>query len=120
MSIKMYLLNMEGKIEKTRRHRESKVEGQMVELVNKLIASNEPTTIKRIAQDLGKRPQQIFQVLRKSTKLSKTKVKGATLVIPADASVPPVTPATPVAPTPIDSDDDGRDVGEGAGDDGEE
>ena len=81
-NLEEYKESVKDKIESTKRSRESKVEKDIVELVNTAIENNEPTTIKSICDQLGKRPQQIHQVVRKSSVLEKTKVKGRTLIVP--------------------------------------
>lgn len=81
-NLEEYKNNVSSKLEKVTRVRESKVEKDIVDLVEQLIEENEPTTIKKICETLGKRPQQIHQTVRKSSVLEKTKVKGRTLVIP--------------------------------------
>ena len=82
VNLNEYLENMNEKVESISRNRESKVEGVIVELVNELIGKNEPTTIKTIATTLNKRPQHIHQVISKSTKLGREKIKGVTLIVP--------------------------------------
>jgi type II secretory pathway component PulC len=81
-NLEQYKKDVSSKLEKVVRNRESKVEKDIVDLVNELISKNEPTTIKTICNELGKRPQQIHQTIRKSNVLTKTKVKGRTLVVP--------------------------------------
>ena len=81
-NLEEYKENVASKIESTKRSRESKVEKDIVVLVEELIGQEEPTTIKTICEKLGKRPQQIHQVVRKSDVLEKTKVKGRTLIVP--------------------------------------
>jgi hypothetical protein len=83
-NLEQYKANVEKKLEKVTRHRESKVEKDILEVVNTAIENNEPATIKSICDILGKRPQQIHQTVRKSSLLTKTKVKGRTLVIPVE------------------------------------
>ena len=80
-----YLKDVEGKLPKVRRNRESKVNKQIVSLVDELIGQNEPTTIKTIANRLNKRPQHIHQIVRKSDDLKKVKVKGFTLIVPNES-----------------------------------
>ena len=88
MNLNEYLENVGDQLHREGGKRESKVEKAMVELVNKLMSENEATTIKRLSTELNKRPQQIHQVLRKSTVLIKKKVKGFTLVVPASTVEP--------------------------------
>ena len=84
MNLNTYIDNVSDKIEKINRHRESKVEKEVFEVVESLIEKNEPTTIKSICESLNKPPQQIHQLVKKSSILSKTKVKGRTLIVPTN------------------------------------
>ena len=83
MNLNTYLLNVEDKIEKINRNRESKIEKQVYEVVEDLISKEEPTTIKSICEALNKPPQQIHQLVKKSSILSKHKIKGRTLIVPS-------------------------------------
>ena len=90
-NVQMYLESVSGQLKRVGRTRESKVEKALVEVVEKLIEKNEATTIKRLSEITGKRPQHIHQVLKKSTLLKKTKIKGFTLVIPNKEETEPVS-----------------------------
>jgi hypothetical protein len=79
-----YLLNVESKIEKISRSRESKVEKDVYKVVEELVSKNEPSTIKTICETLNKPPQQIHQLVKKSSILKKVKVKGRTLIVPSN------------------------------------
>lgn len=90
MGLNDYLNQASEKLEKVGRKRESKVEKQVLELTQKMINSGEPTTVKAIAEALGKRIQQIHQVVRNGKLLKKVKASGKdgkgtfTLIVPAD------------------------------------
>ncbi len=97
-----YKKDVEGKLPKRQGgKRTSKVEVAMVEIVKTLVAANEPATIKVLAEKLGKKPQQIHQVLKKSTVLRKEKIKGTTIVIPVE-SAPAEGPAANTSETPTE------------------
>ena len=82
-SVKMYLQKIEGQIESSGRSRGSALEKQLVELVAAFMVEEKPTTIVALCEATGKRPQHIHQVVKKSTLLEKTKIKGRTLIIPS-------------------------------------
>ena len=84
LNLTQYLKEVESKLPKTLRNRESKVEKAIVSLVGELIKKNEPTTIKTIAKVLNKRPQHIHQIVSKSKELKREKVNGFTLIVPKD------------------------------------
>lgn len=84
----MYLQTVEGQLERTGRVRESKREKEILELVKRFISEGKPTTIKAIQSELDiSKPQQVHQVVKKSSVLSKVKVKGFTLIVPSEEEV---------------------------------
>ena len=88
LNLETYLKDVEDKIEKTGRVRESKREKEILELVKGLIEKKEPTTIKTIQRELNiSKPQQIHQIVKKSKLLRKEKIKGFTLIVPVEMEV---------------------------------
>ena len=79
-----YLNTITPQLHKEGRRRESKVEKMVYELVVRLVESNQPSTIKAISTKLNKRVQHIHQVVKRSERLRKEKVKGWTIVLPKD------------------------------------
>ena len=82
---------------KQTRNRKSKVEGEVLKIVEELIEANLPTTVQAIATRLGKKPQQIHQVLRKATLIRREKVGSTTLIVPTsmvEETTAPVEPET--------------------------
>lgn len=69
--LKQYLDSIQGQLKVVRKPRERKVEKAILELVTKLVQNNEATTVKRISSELGKKPQQIYQILRQATTIKK-------------------------------------------------
>jgi hypothetical protein len=82
LNINTYIQNVTSKIEKVRRNRKSKRENELFELVGELMSKNEPTTIKVLSTKLEyKGTQYIHQLVKKSERLQKVKVKGVTLIV---------------------------------------
>lgn len=82
LNINTYIENVSSKIEKVRRNRTSKRENELFELVQSLMEKTEPTTIKILSTELGyKGTQYIHQLVKKSERLNKVKVKGVTLIV---------------------------------------
>lgn len=84
--IEGYLLAIKTDMVKARRARGSKVEAQLYEIVVKNMEENVANTIKALCEATGKRVQQIHSVVKKSTRLAKTKVNGFTIVVPLEES----------------------------------
>lgn len=82
--LQAYLSQVEGQLQREGRGRSSKVEASILSLVKEYIEDNKPTTIKNICNELNKKPQQIHQVVKKSSTLKKVKVNGFTLVVPSE------------------------------------
>jgi len=80
-----YLKAVTPKIE-TSKFRKSEVEEATLNIINKWIKENRPTLLKDIADTLGKPMQQLHQLVKKSQRIKKYKVKGRTLLIPVETS----------------------------------
>ncbi len=62
------------------------IEQSILQVVEKLLANNEQTTVARIAQELGRTPQSIHQVLKTSKLLKKVPGEKYTIIVPVEIS----------------------------------
>lgn len=84
MDKKLYLEQVQSKVKREVGVKESKVEKKVIEIVKDLMSKGEPTTIKRLTQELNKTPNYSSYVrvlCNKSEHLEVVKVKGVCLVV---------------------------------------
>jgi len=84
MNTAEYLKAVKGRLEKTTRNRKSKVAEAILATVKESMQAKEPTTVRAIAESLGKTIQQIHATVKKSNLLRKEKVNGRTLIVPSE------------------------------------
>jgi riboflavin synthase len=84
MNLNTYLQNIEEKVEKSRKTHKSKIEEKLYNIVIKNIEENKPNTIKVLQNELShKHSSYLHQLIKKSDRLTKVKVKGLSVVVPA-------------------------------------
>lgn len=84
MRLDAYLDQVQEEVKTSRSKRESKVEQAILEASRGFIEENKPSTVKSIAEALGKSTQQIHQTVKKATLVKKVKLEGRTLIVPSD------------------------------------
>lgn len=84
LQLNTYLEGVKEEVKSSRAKRESKVEKAILETSKGFIEENKPSTVKAIAEALGKSTQQIHQTVKKATLVKKVKLEGRTLVVPID------------------------------------
>jgi hypothetical protein len=83
-NLSLYLESVQDELKVSRAGRESKVEKSILEIVQGCVENETPSTVKYVAETLGKSTQQIHQTLRKATLVKKVKHNGRTLIVPSD------------------------------------
>lgn len=83
MNLNTYLKEIESEVEQTRKTRKSKVEEKIYNKVVENIENNRPNTIKALQEVINhKHSSYLHQLIKKSERLTKVKVKGLSIVVP--------------------------------------
>lgn len=84
LHLNTYINEIGDKVSSIKRTRKSKVEEALYNEVVKRVEAREPNTIKQLCEILNKRPQHLHQIIKKSDRLTKIKVKGLSIVVPQE------------------------------------